>query len=184
MSDMLFPDTPFGQQFRSAANKLTWLGIAMVVLGAAAIIFPIVSTLVATAFVGALLIIAGSLMLAGSFAIVGAGPFFAALVVALLSIGVGAFLVFNPQAGAVGLTLALGIIFILQSAFEIMLAFEIRPFPGWTGMLISGIASLVLAVLIIVTWPGISMIVLGILFGVNFISTGIGYIVVANNLRR
>ena len=183
MSDMLFPDNRFGHQLRSASDKLMWLGIAMIVLGGVAVVFPLVSTLVATAFIGAMLLVAGCLMFAGAFAIQGAGPFFGALLFSLLSIGAGVFLLFKPEVGAVALTLALGIIFLVQSAFEIVLAFEIRPVPGWVGMLISGLLSLLMAVLIIATWPGISMVVLGIIFGVNFISTGVGYIFISRNVR-
>jgi uncharacterized membrane protein HdeD (DUF308 family) len=54
-----------------------------------------------------------------------------------------------------------------------------RSFSGWVSMLISGIASVVLAVLIATGWPAISAIVLGILFGVNFISTGIAYVMIS-----
>ncbi len=169
-------------RLHAATSKLLWIGMALVVVGIAAIVFPLISTLVATAFLGALLLIAGCLMIVSAFTIHGAGPFFGALLVSLLSIGAGAFLIVNPSAGAVVLTLALGIIFLVQSAFEIVFSLEIRPFPGWVGMLISGVLSLIMAVLIIATWPGISLIVLGIIFGVNFISTGVAYVVVSRSL--
>jgi uncharacterized membrane protein HdeD (DUF308 family) len=58
-----------------------------------------------------------------------------------------------------------------------------RPHPGWVGMLLSGIASIVMAVLIAAGWPGISVIVLGILLGVNFITTGLGYMSVSRALK-
>jgi len=107
MSDMLFPDNQFGHQLRSASDKLMWLGIAMILLGVAAIVFPLVSTLVATGFIGAMLLVAGCLMLAGSFAIQGTGPFFGALLFSPLSIGAGMFLLLKPDIGAAALTLAL-----------------------------------------------------------------------------
>ena len=50
-------------------------------------------------------------------------------------------------------------------------------------MLISGIASIVLAIMIAVGWPAISTIVLGILFGVDFISTGLAYIFVSRAFK-
>jgi uncharacterized membrane protein HdeD (DUF308 family) len=75
------------------------------------------------------------------------------------------------------------VIFMLQGAFEIFFAFEMRPHTGWVGMLISGIASIVMAVLIAAGWPGFSVVVLGILLGVNFISTGFGYIFVSRTLK-
>jgi hypothetical protein len=37
-----------------------------------------------------------------------------------------------------------GLIFVFQGAFELFFAFEMRPHPGWAGMLISGIARIVM----------------------------------------
>src|SRR5665213_2251492 len=82
-----------------------------------------------------------------------------------------------------GLTLVVGVLFMIQGAFEIFFAVETRPHAGWMGMLISGIASIVMAILIAAGWPAISVIVLGILLGVNFISTGFGYILVSRSLK-
>jgi uncharacterized membrane protein HdeD (DUF308 family) len=96
---------------------------------------------------------------------------------------VGVFMVFNPLAGTVALTLTIGVLFAIQGAFEIAFAFDVRPLRGWEGMLGSGIASSVLAVLIAAGWPEISKIVLGILFGVNFISTGLAYLFLSRALQ-
>lgn len=170
-------------RLHAETSKLLRIGVALVVVGIAAIVFPILSTLVVTAFLGALLLLAGCLTIASAIIIQGSGPFFGALLISLLSIGAGVFLLLNPSAGAVALTLVLGIIFLVQSAFEIVFSLEIRPFPGWVGMLVSGLLSLLMAILIIATWPSISLIVLGIIFGVNFISTGVAYIIMSGSLR-
>jgi uncharacterized membrane protein HdeD (DUF308 family) len=77
----------------------------------------------------------------------------------------------------------MGVIFVLQGAFELFFAFEMRPHPGWAGMLISRIASIVMAILIAADWPSILVIVLGILLGVDFLSTGLGYIFVSGALK-
>jgi len=111
----------------------------LLVLGIGAVIFPMVSTLVATVFIGWILLISGIVALAGSFSFHGAGPFFGALLLGLLSIAAAAFLPMNPLAGAVALTLMLGMIFMIQGAFELFFAFEMRPVPGWSGMLASAI---------------------------------------------
>ena len=74
-------------------------------------------------------------------------------------------------------------IFVFQGAFELFFAFEVRPHQGWIGMLISGFASVFLAIVIAAGWPEISAITLGILLGVNFLSTGVGYIVVSRSMK-
>ncbi len=176
-------DTLFHGRMRGASGRLLWLGLAMTVLGIAAVVFPMASTLVATLLVGWTLLFAGALTFIGSFSMHGTGPFFGALLSGLLSLAAGAFVVFNPLAGAVGLTLLIGIVFMIQGAFEIFFAFELRPLPAWWGMLLSGLASAILAIVIAGGWPAISAIALGILLGVNFITTGLGYIAVSRALK-
>jgi uncharacterized membrane protein HdeD (DUF308 family) len=183
MSDNVVHDSPFHGRLRAATGRLFWFGVVMLVLGLAALIFPMFSTLVAALLVGWVLLISGGVTFFGAFSIHGTGPFFGALLLGLLSLAAGVFLIFNPLAGAIALTLLVGAIFMVQGAFEIVFAFHMRPHAGWVGMLLSGIASIVMAALIAIGWPGISVVVLGILLGVNFITTGLGYIAVSRALR-
>jgi uncharacterized membrane protein HdeD (DUF308 family) len=183
MADAPFPESFFRGRAEFASRRLFWVGLAMAALGIAAIVFPIASTLVATLMVGWMLLFFGIIALFGSFSIHGTGPFFGALLVALLAIASGVFLLANPAAGAAALTLIVAILFSLQGASEISFAVEMRPFAGWVGLLISGIISVAVAVLIVATWPGISLILLGILFGINFLSTGIAYIFLSHALK-
>jgi uncharacterized membrane protein HdeD (DUF308 family) len=171
-----FGENLFHGRLRAVSGRLFWLGLAMVVLGLAAIIFPMVATLAAAVLVGWVLLVSGILVFAAAFSIHGTGPFFGALLSGLLSIGAGVFLLHDPFVGAMILTLVAGIIFMLQGAFELVFAIEMRPSKGWVGMLISGIFSIAIALMIIDGWPSISSFVLGILLGVNFLTTGIGFI--------
>lgn len=177
MSNISLTDSHFHGRLRASTGSLLWLGLAMAALGIAAIAFPVFSTLVAALLVGWVFLISGGLTLVGSFSIHGTGPFFGAVLLGLLSVAAGVFLLFHPLAGAVALTLLVGVIFIFQGAFELFFAFEMRPLSGWIGMLISGLASVLLAIVIATGWPDISAITLGTLLGVNFLSTGMGYIV-------
>lgn len=173
----------FHHRLQTASSRLFWLGLLMVLLGVAAVVFPVFSTLAATLFVGWILLISGIALFVSSFWIHGTGPFFAANLVGLLFAAAGVFLAFNPLAGAVTLTLILGIMFIFQGAAELVFSLETRPAPGWVGMLLSGIASIALAIIIAAGWPGISLIALGLLLGINFISTGLGYIFLSRSFK-
>src|SRR5215813_11822635 len=92
-------DSPFHDRLQTASRRLLWSGVGMLILGAAALVFPSIATLTVTLFVGWILIIFGALALAASFSIHGTGPFFAALLWALLTFAAGLYLVFNPLAG-------------------------------------------------------------------------------------
>jgi uncharacterized membrane protein HdeD (DUF308 family) len=163
-------------RLRAASSRLLWLGIAMTVLGLVAIVFPMVSTIAAVLLVGWVFAFAGVLMTMGAFSVHGTEHFFGALLIGLLTLIAGLFLMFNPIAGAVTLTILLGVLFLIQGSFEVALAFEMRPNANWIWMLLSGAASIILAIIIAIGLPGISTIALGILLGINFLSTGLGYI--------
>ncbi|KUR76789.1 HdeD family acid-resistance protein [Novosphingobium sp. Fuku2-ISO-50] len=179
-----FADTPFGQKVSKDAAHLAWLGAALVVLGSAALVFPLVSTLVITVFVGWLLVISGFAGLMIAFSIRGAGPFFAALLFSLLTIAAGTFIIATPIVGEIAITISLGVLFMVQGAFESVLAFELRPARGWISMLISAAASILLSLIILCGLPKLSLIALGILIGINFISSGIAYMAVGMTVRR
>lgn len=176
-------DSLFHSRLRAASGRMFWLGLALSVLGVVALVFPVISTLATTLFVGGMLLISGGFTLAGSFHIHGTGPFFGALLLALLSIAAGVFLLWNPAAGAVALTLMVAAIFMVEGAFKVVFAFEMRPHRGWGAVMVSAVASIVVAVLIAAGWPQISLVALGVLLGVNFIFTGLSYMFVSRALK-
>ena len=119
-----------------------------------------------------------------AFSIRGAGPFFGALLFSLLSIAAGAFMVARPTLGELAITISLGALFMVQGAFEAVLAFELRPARGWGWMLLSAVASVVLSIIILSGLPTLSLVTLGILIGVNFISSGLAYLFVGGAVKR
>lgn len=183
MNPLLPSPAPFHERLRAISPRFFWLGLLLVILGIAAIAFPEFGTLAATFLVGWTLLVAGVLLFIGSFWIHGTMPFFASNLFGLLSAAAGVFLLFNPLSGAIALTLVVGILFMFQGASELMFAFESRPAKSWVGMLLSGLASIALAVIIVAGWPGISSIALGLLLGINFLTTGIAYIFVSRSLK-
>jgi uncharacterized membrane protein HdeD (DUF308 family) len=179
-----FSTNPFHGRLHGASNRLLWFGIALMVVGLAAILFPFFSSLAATVLAGWVMFVAGILAISAAFTIHGTGPFFGAVLFGLLSLAAGVFMLFNPLAGVIALTLVVGVMFLFQGAAEIVFALEMRPMGAWGSMLFSGIASIVLAIIIIAGWPATSVMVLGILLGINFLTSGLGYIFTAQAMRR
>lgn len=173
----------FHERVKASSKHFFWVGLALTLLGLAALVFPMISTLVATLLVGWVLFIAGLFTLLGSFAIHGTGPFFGALLLSLLSLGAGLFLLFNPGAGAVVLTVLLAGLLLVEGAFEIMLALELRPLGAWMWMLLAALASILLGLFIAAGLPLISAVVLGVILGVNFLSSGIGYLFLSRSIN-
>ena len=76
MSDTSGFDTLFHGRIRAVSHRLFWFGLAMTILGVAALLFPVLSSLVAALLVGGVLIFAGGITLFAAFSMHGTGPFF------------------------------------------------------------------------------------------------------------
>lgn len=184
MTDYSASHDLFQTRIRGESNRLMALGVALLIIGAAAIFLPVVATLVATLFVGAVLFFSGLAGVFGSFTIRGTGPFFGALLLGLLSVAAGIFFMARPVVGAAVLTAAIGVLFMIQGASEAFFAFELRPNRAWGWMLGSALLSILLAIIIIAGWPNTALVSVGIIMGVNFLTSGAAYIGVALTERR
>lgn len=66
---------------------------------------------------------------------------------------VGVYLLLNPIAGLLSLTLGLAIYFFAEGILEFILAFRLRPLPGSGWLFIYGIVTIILGVMILRAWP-------------------------------
>jgi len=173
----------FGQA-APGSGRLLFLGIAFLSLGVAALIFPTLSTLAVAAFVGLALIVSGAILLFESFTLHGAGSVVSTMFASLLSLAAGVFLLASPAAGSALLTLMVGVTLLLQGFIEFVIAGEYRRMGSAWVLGFSALASVVIAVLIFAGWPSNSRIVLGVLIGINFLTSGVAYIAISRALRR
>ena len=84
----------------------------------------------------------------------------------------GGYLVARPGMGLATLTLFLAAYFLVDGVFEIIWAFRLRPIKGWGWQLFSGIATLVLGVMIWRQFPESSLWAVGLLAGIHMIFAG------------
>lgn len=176
-------DSPSDAQLGLASRNLARLGAAKLFLGAFAIVFPLLWSLVLSLLVGWILLAFGGVLLVESISIHRKRLFAGALALALLSGATGMFLIFWPLESEAALTLAVSLILAFEGAFEISFAFELRPHRSWAGMLASGITSLVLSSLILIG-DRTFLAFVGPLLGLNFIVTGVAYVALASAWRK
>lgn len=96
---------------------------------------------------------------------------------------VGVYLVANPLAGAVALTVALGFLFAVSGIFRIAASWQAR-YPAWGWSFFSGAVTAALGVYVLKNVAGASMLLLGTLFGVDMIFFGGGLMGLGSALRR
>jgi uncharacterized membrane protein HdeD (DUF308 family) len=92
-------------------------------------------------------------------------------------------LVKNPLAGLISLTLAVALLILAMGVVRIMIALGMRPMQGWIWILISGIVSVLLAVMVFMNMPEIAIGFLGILLGIDLIMSGVSSVFMAFALR-
>ncbi len=93
--------------------------------------------------------------------------------------------VFNPVAASLVLTLVLMGAIMVTGIFKIIIAFQHRSeMKNWVLLLISGIASLIIAIIIGVSWPYSAIWSLGLLISVELIMSGWSQILIALAARK
>jgi uncharacterized membrane protein HdeD (DUF308 family) len=161
-------------------------GIVLVVLGAAAIILPVVATIAFTLVIGWLFLISGGVGLVTTFWMRQAPGFWWALVSAVIAILAGIVLILWPINGMVSLTLLLIAFFVIEGVATLMYAIEHKSqLSGrWGWMLASGIVDLILAGIIFAGLPGTAAWALGLLVGINMLFGGTAMIGMALAARH
>jgi uncharacterized membrane protein HdeD (DUF308 family) len=160
-------------------------GVIMIILGVLAVAAPVFATLAVDIYVGWLFLISGVLGLVALFSARDVLGFLWALVTALLSIVAGGLLLWNTVEGVLSLTAMLTAFFIAEGIFQAAAALIYRgTMPtSWGWMLVSGLADLALAAIIILGWPGSVGWVLGLLAGINLLTSGWAVVMVALGAR-
>ncbi len=161
-------------------------GIALCLLGLAAILVPPLAGLAATIFLGWLFLLAGVVGLLATLRARSAPGFAWSLLSAIVALVAGGVLLWNPLQGLVTLTYVLIAFFIVDGLLIIVLAIaHRREMSGrWEWMLANGVIDLVLAAIIISGLPGTLAWALGLLLGIDLVFGGTSLIGMALDARN
>jgi uncharacterized membrane protein HdeD (DUF308 family) len=162
----------------NAENRIWFiaLGVILVVLGLAAIGWPLVTAVAAKGFIGWLLLFAGIAEIVHAFSTPNWKGFLADLLIGVLYAVVGAWLAFFPLTGIIGLTVLLALTFIVEGIFKLVMGFQVRHFSGWFWFTLSGLLAIAVGVLIFSELPSSAAWAIGLLVGVNLLMSGIAFL--------
>ena len=159
------------------------LGIVQIICGALALAIPLAASLAAAIVFGAVLLVTGVFQAVHAFRVrTWKGVVLHALG-ALFYIAAGVLVLLFPLTGALTLTLVVGALLLADGVVRSALAFRLRPRDGWGWFLASGIASLVVGILLLLGWPLTGFWAIGVLLGVNLIFSGVGNCALAITFR-
>ena len=174
---------------RDNAGTFRWLGIVLIGLGVLAILFPLIASIAVKVMVGWFFLLTGGAVLWHAFqARDWSGRLWSGLI-GLLHLAAGVYLAFFPFTGLVGLTVFMAIVFLVQGGVELGLSWQHRPGhgnegPGWAWMGLSGLISAGLGMLLLAGLPGTAAWALGLILGINFVSSGVSFVALASRVTK
>jgi uncharacterized membrane protein HdeD (DUF308 family) len=157
---------------RAPSRVGTGWGFAVMLLGMLAIMAPFVSGVAVTATVAVLIAAAGLSMTVYAFK---AGSFGKGLLQFLfggITVLCGIAMFSQPVFSMLTLTGILLVYFLVDGIFAIVAGVRGKGAPGWGWMIVSGIASIVLAIILWRQWPISGAYAIGLLVGIRLIFTG------------
>ncbi|MCG3268532.1 HdeD family acid-resistance protein [Yoonia sp. I 8.24] len=160
---------------------ILWGGVVMILLGVAAIAAPLLSSLVVELMIGWLLTVSGALAVIGAFSLRRTGVFAWNIGAGLVTLIGGVLMLSYPLEGLVALTVLVALILLITGLAQAIIALWIRPALGWAWAGFSALISIALGLYIFAALPEASAVVLGLMVGIDFVSTGTAMVLIARS---
>jgi uncharacterized membrane protein HdeD (DUF308 family) len=164
-----------------------WLlitGVLLSLLGLGAIIAPAVAGTTVIYIVGGLLVVTGLILLVVGWRDENWSSKLPNLVYGAIATLTGGSVLAHPFYGLAALALVLAVYFVASGIWKIISSFSYRPAAGWLALLASGVLSVLLGVMLWQQWPLSGPWAVGILVGVELLTTGIALISLALTWKR
>jgi uncharacterized membrane protein HdeD (DUF308 family) len=163
-------DPEVREGLRRSWKTLMVVGVLAIFIGCVAILAPAVASVGTAIFIGWLLLFVGAMLVAAAFSAHSIGTLVLRMIWAILTVIVGLWLIVEPHNGT--LTLVLGIYFLFMGLTRITVAFISRGQPNAGLLGLSGVAGLLVGVLILAEFPSSADWAIGLLVGIDLIFAG------------
>lgn len=172
---------------RHGANKAWYVlgGILSVFVGFYAISLPWLATVLVVKVIAVLALASGLVLFVSAVFGKARKHRWLDFLSAALRIIVGLILVTDLLQAVLVLTLVIGWIFIVEGIFGAILGIKLRgKNPAWGWVVLSGVASLVLGVMLLNRFPEAAVWAIGLLFGINCLFSGFSLIMYGTALPK
>ena len=160
------------------------IGAILLLLGVAAVAFPLLSTIATKIVLGWIFLVGGLVLVLHVFVAEPENGFSPSPLVGALYVVAGGWLAFLPFTGIVTLTILLAALFMAEGVLEVIMAVRVRPHEGWVWLLLSGLIAIAVGAMIAAQLPTSAEWAIGLLTGINLLSTGVSFVVLALAGRR
>ena len=169
---------------RRASGWSIALGILMILAGMLAIASPLIAGVVIMYVVAWTAIFNGGAQIVYGFRAHSGGKMALEILLGLLYIVAGVYILMHPGGGLLAITLIIACILLVYGIFDVVLAFQLKPNPGWGWILFDAIITVLLGALIWIHWPLNSEWVIGTLVGISFIVSGVSRLMLSLAVRK
>ena len=169
--------------------RKTWiwyfvLGVISLIGSFLAFVNPFAATFATVHLIAGIFILIGVVQVFQSFRTKDWGGFLGGFLMGIVAVLIGISLFQNPFAGILSLTAIVAILFFVFGIAKVFIAYKLRSTDGWIWILVSGLVSIILAVMIFTNFPWSAMTVLGVLLGVELLSNGVTSLLFGLALRK
>lgn len=176
-----------GGAIRQMRDKWGWFlafGVALSALGFVALGYVVIGTLVSVVFNGFLMIVAGGAEILFGFRAKTWGRMALLIAAGALYVTAGLITVNHPLLAAAVFTLLLGAGLVAAGLVRLLLAFQLpADAPRW-WVAIGAVVTTLLGVMILASWPGSSLVLIGTFLAIELIFQGAGWITFALGLKK
>jgi len=163
-----------------------WLlafGIVLMVLGLAAIVRSVASTVASMVFFGWLMVFASIIDLVSAFMVGKWAGFFLHLLLAIIFGATGFVFLKNPVISAELATLVMSMFFLVAGMYQLVVALWTH-LPGFGWHVVNGAITFVLGGLLLAQWPISGLYAIGLFVGIDLIFYGWAWAALAFGLRK
>jgi len=162
---------------------LAVLGIVSTIAGVLALLNPFPASIAAVKLAAWAFLIIGGFQIFEAFSAKSWGGKLWTLLLGIVAVLIGIDLLGEPLAGLIKLTVVLGIMFIFSGIFKFIVGWRVQRTDFKFAVLISGVASLIIGLIILSNFPASAATSLGILLGIELISNGVSAVALGFSRR-
>ncbi len=179
------PEFPPDPGLKKLINWMIILSVVLILLGTIAIFMPLFASAVFTLMMGWLALISGVVMIVQSFVSKPVRGFWLNLVVGIFYAIAGVYILFNLASAVLGLTLAFGILFIVEGVYTIVMAFTNRAGHRLSWLVaLNGVITLILGIMVLNRFPFSALWLVGLYVGISLLFSGVSLLAAALATRK
>ena len=158
-------------------------GIVLLLLGIAASVRSVASTVVSMVFFGWLLVFASLIEFVDAFMVGKWAGFFLHLLVAILFAVTGLVMLTKPVISAEGATFVVSMFFLIGGLYQVVAAL-VTHLQGWGWQAAGGLVASALGFLLLAQWPVSGLYAIGLFVGIDLIIHGSNWVALALDLHK